>query len=73
MSRTAWRRIGGVLRCRLDVCLVFEREDHQESSRTLTAGQRMSAEDALDLFARPDPIITDGGVAPAVLLRSFSE
>lgn len=33
----------------------------------------MSAEEVLDLFARPDPIITDGGVAPAGLLELFSE
>lgn len=73
MSSPGWRRIGGVLRCRLDVCLVLEREAHHEPAHRPEAGRSFSAEEALDLFAQTDPVIADGGVSPAGLLGSFSE
>ncbi len=73
MSSPGWHLIGGVLSCRLDVCLVLEREARQEPAHRPAAGRRLSAEEALDLFAQADPVIADGGMASAGLPGFFSE
>lgn len=46
MINPGWRRVGGVLRCRVDVCLMLEREAHQEPAYRPAAGSRLSAKEA---------------------------
>lgn len=69
MNRPCWRRIGGVLRCRLDVRIAIEREIRQEPEPR----PRMTAEKVLDLFSQPDLPAGAEEVAHALSHGSFSE
>lgn len=68
MNRPGWRRVGAVLRCRLDVRLAIGREVRRDDGHD---PQTLSADELLELFLQPDP--DQDGMAAARSPRSFSE
>lgn len=71
MNRPGWRRVGAVLRCRLDVQLAVGREVRRQEPDQ--GPQTLSPQEVIDLFGLPDLPTAVEEMAQALLPGSFQE